>query len=44
MKALTIVLTLSLLSANALALPSRGPAPILGEAVDSSLQQPATER
>ncbi|UUD65520.1 hypothetical protein D16iCDA_07625 [Pseudomonas seleniipraecipitans] len=39
MKALTIALTLSLLSANALALPSRGPAPILGELVDSSQQQ-----
>lgn len=39
MKALTIVLTLSLLSANALALPSRSPAPILGELVDSSQQQ-----
>ncbi|WP_279635809.1 hypothetical protein [Phytopseudomonas daroniae] len=44
MKALTIALALSLLSANALALPSRGPAPILGEAVDSSQQQPQIDR
>lgn len=44
MKVLTILLTLSLLSANALALPSRAPAPILGEAVDSSQQQQVVER
>ncbi|SDH57470.1 hypothetical protein SAMN05216588_105274 [Pseudomonas flavescens] len=44
MKTLSIVLTLSLLSASAFALPSRAPAPILGEAVDSSLQRPAIER
>ncbi|WP_268945242.1 hypothetical protein [Pseudomonas sp. MM211] len=44
MKVLTIFLALSLLSANALALPSRSPSPILGEAVDSSQQQPGIER
>ncbi len=44
MKTLTITLLLSLLSAQALALPSRHPAPILGEAVDSSQQQSACER
>lgn len=39
MKALTIALMLSLMSAQALALPSRHPAPILGEAIDSSQLQ-----
>lgn len=42
MKALTLALLLSLLSAPVLALPSRHPAPILGEAVDSSQLQLAT--
>ncbi len=44
MKALTLALLLSLLSAPVLALPSRHPAPILGEAVDSSQQQSASEQ
>ncbi|WP_278248877.1 hypothetical protein [Phytopseudomonas dryadis] len=35
MKALTIALALSLFSAHVLALPSRDPPPILGEARDS---------
>lgn len=42
MKALPLALLLSLLSAPVLALPSRHPAPILGEAVDSSQLQAPT--
>lgn len=44
MKALTITLLLSLFSAQVMALPSRNPSPILGEAVDSSQLQAPTEQ
>ena len=44
MKALTITLLLSLLSAQVMALPSRKPAPILGEAVNSSQLQAPSEQ
>ncbi|GLX13355.1 hypothetical protein Pstr01_15940 [Pseudomonas straminea] len=44
MKALTITLLLSLLSTQVMALPSRNPSPILGEAVDSTQLQMPTEQ
>ena len=42
MKTLTLLLTLSLFSATAMALPSKHPSPILGEALDSAQQHQST--
>lgn len=42
MKTLTLLMALSLFSATAMALPSKSPSPILGEALDSTQQQQST--